>query len=531
MSNKLKQRQSAAFICLFSTFLFSVFASGPGAVAGESEARVNIVASNSGRTADTTREAAEIASSGTGDPWGPVPTDYLSIANIAPGLLPFYNGGMPVFGLPGTMVGDFWSRTQVTGDWGGARTELARKGIFLDIYTTSTYQKVLSGGIKTGDAFVQNNQISLNIDTGRAGLWNGGLIHFTVQSRSGALNKDTFTVGSFVPQNLGLTLPNPETPNNIYPTEYYISQSFNKYFNLILGKVGDITFSDETLFGDNYQYYFANFNFNKNPLTSNTFGPSAWTAFGEFTLTDWLTIGVGIWDPFSKAQNFANNAFDKVNLIMVAVMNYSIYGLPGQFQPTVNWSNKPQIDRNNPFGKLSPEQIPQAIGALVGGSTDGLPVKFKEGTGWAIASLSQYLFVKDEPEVVAQKLKSGQPIRGIGVFGRVGWAPPETSAVASTASVALFANGLIDSRKHDAFGIGAYYNNIGNSTKNDISKLSENTIAIRDEWGMEVFYSFAVTPAIRVIPSYQHIRNPLIASVETGRRSADVFLARLNIIW
>jgi len=50
--------------------------------------------------------------------WGPVPTDKASIANLAPVLLPFFNDA-PVFGLPGTVTGNFWDQTQVTGDWGG----------------------------------------------------------------------------------------------------------------------------------------------------------------------------------------------------------------------------------------------------------------------------------------------------------------------------------------------------------------------------------------------------------------------------
>src|SRR5271166_4589476 len=56
------------------------------------------------------------------EPWGPVPTDKLSLVNVAPVLLPFFNNG-PVFGVPGTVVGDVWSRTQLTGDWGGLRTD------------------------------------------------------------------------------------------------------------------------------------------------------------------------------------------------------------------------------------------------------------------------------------------------------------------------------------------------------------------------------------------------------------------------
>src|SRR5262245_19408145 len=68
------------------------------------------------------------------DPWAPVPTEFTSLANVAPGLLSFFNNG-PVFGLPGTVVGDFWHRTQLTGEWGGLRSDLARRGFFFDLYT------------------------------------------------------------------------------------------------------------------------------------------------------------------------------------------------------------------------------------------------------------------------------------------------------------------------------------------------------------------------------------------------------------
>src|SRR5437899_9590024 len=84
--------------------------------------------------------------------WGPVQTDKASIANLSPVLLPFFNNG-PVFGLPGTVGGDFWQNTQLTGDWGGFRTSLAQHGIFFDLYSTSSYQDVASGGLKTGGSF------------------------------------------------------------------------------------------------------------------------------------------------------------------------------------------------------------------------------------------------------------------------------------------------------------------------------------------------------------------------------------------
>ncbi len=62
----------------------------------------------------------------------------------------FLNDG-PVFGLPGTVTGDFMDRTQLLGDWGGTRTELARNGFSSICNSTSYYQDVTSGGLETGD--------------------------------------------------------------------------------------------------------------------------------------------------------------------------------------------------------------------------------------------------------------------------------------------------------------------------------------------------------------------------------------------
>ena len=195
--------------------------------------------------------------------WGPVQTDKASIANLCPVLLPFFNNG-PVFGLPGTVVGDFWQNTQLTGDWGGFRTSLAKHGIFFDLYSTSSYQDVASGGLKTGSSFIENLQLSINIDTGRAGLWPGGLFHFTVGSRFGDSAKNTFTVGSSVPQNTGLAFPGPFLDSDVYPTEYFLVQALTPKFSLLLGKLTIVNIADQTLFADSAKYYFANLNFNKN---------------------------------------------------------------------------------------------------------------------------------------------------------------------------------------------------------------------------------------------------------------------------
>ena len=170
------------------------------------------------------------------DFWGPVPTEKTSLINVAPCILPFVNNG-PVFGVPGTVTGDFLARTQVRGAGGGLRTDLARNGLFIDIYTTSYYQDVASGGLRPGSSFVQNTQASFNLDTGRAGLWSGGLLHCTLQSRYGSSPQDTFTVGSSVPQYSGLLVPGPTLANDTLPSEYYLVQALGQKFFVVLGTI------------------------------------------------------------------------------------------------------------------------------------------------------------------------------------------------------------------------------------------------------------------------------------------------------
>ncbi|MBV8834519.1 MAG: carbohydrate porin [Acidobacteriaceae bacterium] len=82
-----------------------------------------------------------------------------------------------------------------------------------------------------------------------------------------------------------------------------------------------------------------------------------------------------------------------------------------------------------------------------------MPINYKSDSWLTIGNFSQYLVVKDQSADIAHKLGSGQPLRGIGVFGRVGYAPQQTNTISRDASLALDANGLSDHRKNDGFGV------------------------------------------------------------------------------
>ena len=412
---------------------------------------------------------------------------------------------------------------------------MARRGVFIDLYATTAYQDTTSGGLKTGNSIVQNTQLSINLDTGRARLWPGGLIHFTVQSRYGSSPSNTFTAGSITPEYTGLELPGPQFWQDTLPSEYSLTQELSQKVDVILGKINGLFIADQTLFGNRFRYYFANSNLNKNPIYTNFFNTMTLSAVGVWTTTPWLTIAGGVHDPHTQPNTFASNAFQNgdVNLYLEGIFTYTVGGRPAQISPAFNWSNAPKIDLESPFGPLSPAQIPQAVNVLLGNdSPDGLPVNFKKRSFFTISNFSQYLFVKEEdPSEIDEKLKTGQTLRGVGVFGRLGYASPESlNSITRDASVALLAEGLFRTRQYDSFGIGFYYNGISRDLKNSMQQLTDGT-TVRNENGIEMFYNFAITPAINVNASYQYMWNPLVASVAVHQDHADLLIARLNLVW
>jgi porin len=166
------------------------------------------------------------------------------------------------------------------------------------------------------------------------------------------------------------------------------------------------------------------------------------------------------------------------------------------------------------------------VGNLLGlASNKGLIVNEKDESGVFIANFSQYLFLKEDLASVPEKLRTGQVLNGIGIFGRIGSAQHRTNPIERDASIALFAHGLLNARRYDSFGVGFYHNEFSSDLKDDIKELSAGTAKLSDESGVEVFYDLAITPAVRLIPSYQHIWNPFSAQVVTDQ---DL---RLTVVW
>jgi porin len=107
----------------------------------------------------------------------------------------------------------------------------------------------------------------------------------TLESRYGSSPRDSFTVGTAVPQYTGLAMPGPLFTHEFLPTEYFVLLALTPKFSMLLGKINVLYICDQTLFGDSYKFYFANLNFNKNPMALTFFNTTSWGAAGLYRLS------------------------------------------------------------------------------------------------------------------------------------------------------------------------------------------------------------------------------------------------------
>src|SRR5262249_45360984 len=81
--------------------------------------------------------------------------------------------------------GDGWSRSYLTGDWGGLRTRLAHNGVQLELSLTQIFQDVSSGGTNRTGRYSGSADIILKLDSQKLGLWPGGFLFVEAQAPYG----------------------------------------------------------------------------------------------------------------------------------------------------------------------------------------------------------------------------------------------------------------------------------------------------------------------------------------------------------
>jgi len=377
--------------------------------------------------------------------------------------------------------GDFLSRSTLTGDWGSARNDLAKKGVTFDINLTQTGMSVVSGGKNQGWEYAGRGNLTLKVDTQKLGLWPGGFLTVEVEGNyNRTINDDT---GSISVVNTNQVWPTAGKQELNIPNVTF-TQFLSPYFGVILGKL-DTTMGDANEFahgkGDTQ---FFNVAFNVDP------------AVGLTTPYSNLTAGVLILptkDPNEAIMDF---------LVFDSNGQANRSGFDTAFEGNITYAFEGRV-RTNFFGMTGHQllgatystkdftSLSQNSSVLLKDIIQHVPLEIaKEDSSWSVYyNFDQYLY---EP-------KKGQ---GIGVFGKFGATDGKANPIHHFYSIGIGGKGAIPGRPLDQFGIGYYYMDLSHPKLTGI--ISEKFL--RDEYGVEAYYNFAITPWMKLTPDIQIIR-------------------------
>lgn len=377
--------------------------------------------------------------------------------------------------------GDIWSRSTLTGDWGGLRNYLAKKGVTFDINMTMTEQGVVRGGKNSGWEYGGRGDVLLDVDTGKLGLWPGGYLRIEAEGNFG--NGVNGSTGALMPVNMNQLFPTPGKSDFAIPTFMY-TQFFSEYFGVLAGKLY-VTGAEYNEFTGGPYYkgdtMFMNVALNHIPSL--------------FFTVPYTPLGAGVVilpnkDPeaaivkvivLSSAGKATTSGFDNLNGDAVTSwaegrVRTDFFGMTGHQVLGGMYSNKKftSIDQRI---SLDPEANSLA----------------KKKGSWAVYyNFDQYLY---EPVKGSGK--------GFGVFGKFGASDGNPNFMQYFYSLGVGGKGVMESRPNDLFGVGWYYIDIKNPELTIQGLVNKKFL--RDEQGVELYYSFAVTPWAHLTPNIQVI--------------------------
>jgi porin len=397
--------------------------------------------------------------------------------------------------------GPDFNKSRLTGDWGGARTDLANKGITIDIDSMQFYQGVVDGGVDSKWKYGGSVDYELKFDFEKLGLWPGAFIDMRAEHQFGEfINGDT---GAILGANADGLFPLPGY-RDLTLSKVVFTQFLSESFGLFFGKIDTLDGDNNHFAGGRGRENFMNQNFVFNPATIRTTPYSALGAGAVFVFPD-----VYAEDP--------------------AILSFAALGSDGQ-PNTAGWDDDFEGGTSYSIEFSHPTNFFNQSGKQLYGATYsnkdytaldqdprfilrtllGLGTLEKEEGSWSFYhNFHQYIFTEEADKT-----------QGWGIFGRFGIADDETSPIEDFYSIGFGGKGLLEGRDQDKWGAGFFY--VGLS--DELPQAVRNQFG--DSHGFEFFYNIEVTPYLHITPDLQII-NPSNENLD----SAVVLGARARILF
>jgi porin len=361
----------------------------------------------------------------------------------------------------------------LTGDWGGARSALADRGVTIDVFYASEVFTARSESSVLGHL-----DLAITLDTHKLGLWDGGTLYALGQNNHGN-SGITGAVGSAQP------VTNLEAEPYTQLTELFLEQTLlDERLRIRIGKQDANRDFGTPRFGGN----FINNNFGMYPTSPLPSYPT--TGLGAIVAAQpvaWLTGKAAIYEGSPDVGGF---------------------GLTSAFQSGNGYTLVGGVAATHHYGPADRDGGTTSAGAWwqSGDFTEvgvAMPRSFETNAGW---------FVQNDERIYLHPSDPDDP-RGLTVILRASGARPDRTSVTRYAGGSAAWHG-IGPRRNDTVGIGA-------GTFRVAEPLG-GSAGPGDEWFVEAFYKLRLTAFFSLQPDLQWFHHP-------GGDGADALVAGLRV--
>jgi porin len=393
--------------------------------------------------------------------------------------------------VPSTWGGDLSSRPRLTGDWGGVRDELGKKGVVLDVDALVTPMDVLSGGRSTGGDTWGNVDYTLNVDTQKLGLWPGGFL--MVSGDTGFGTSLFATSGAIVPVNAATLFPAPDDRTTVLTNATFM-QFLSEQGGLVIGKFNTAIAGKREFYGD-YSTQFLNTAF----LSPMTLAQVPISAYGGGVIglpTQNIVLSLIALDPNgTPVSNGFGSVFNNGAMVVGgAQVTIKPSGLIGHQNFGFSWSNKQRFSLEQDPSNLArlllqtrfpllgdPGPILERILArfFPGLIIPTVPANRKSSTWSVNYAFDQYLW---QP--------AGDAKHGIGVFFSAGASDGNPNPIKWAFLAGIGGKG-VPGRADDSYGVGIARTQFSNAF---VPFLRQQLgLGLDHEDALEMYYNLAIT--------------------------------------
>jgi len=383
----------------------------------------------------------------------------------------------------GAESGGLLNATQLTGDWFGWRPALADRGVTFNTDSTNFFFGNVAGGLRRDFDFGGHGDYIANLDGGKLWQREGFFVKLKAEHRYGETVAPD--IGAFFSPTILATLPKAGS-ERLYLTNVLFTQALSENFAVYAGKMDTLDGDMNAFAHGRGKTQFSNIAFVFNPIAAMTV-PYSTLGAGFVVLNQGEQIfqfNVLNSNDTTGTAGFSELFNDGVLLATSLRLPTSFLERPGHQLFGATWNNRTYSSLGDAYVQYPNIVIPTTRGS------------------WSFFwNADQYL--------VVDQMK---PAHGWGAFSRFGVADDNTNPLSWFLSFGIGGNVPIASRPADTFGVGWYYAN----TSSQLGPLLSTVIGpVGNGQGVECFYNYQLTPAIRLTPDLQVIV-PAAENIDTA---------------